>query len=97
MYWGWGAEDDDMFYRLRKSKLSFTRPRVNTPYKMLRHKARWHNPKRVELVHKASANHESYLKDGLNNVQSVIKSVTKYPLITHILVNSGNPPKELIG
>lgn len=97
MYWGWGAEDDDMYYRLKKTKVSFSRPTVNTRYVMLRHATRWRNPKRVELINKSHSNHTAHVDDGLNNVKSVIKRVDKLPLITHILVNSGTPPKELIG
>ena len=40
LYWGWGAEDDEMFIRLKKTKIMFDRPQKSTKYKMLTHGGR---------------------------------------------------------
>jgi len=35
-------------------------------------------------------------KDGVNNVKYEVLSMIKYPLFTHILVDVGTMPKELV-
>ena len=41
LYWGWGAEDDDLFYRLKGSGLKVERPPNKIGrYKMMKHQKR---------------------------------------------------------
>ncbi|GBP88075.1 Beta-1,4-N-acetylgalactosaminyltransferase bre-4 [Eumeta japonica] len=46
-YWGWGGEDDDMFYRLQKMNYHIARYKMSIArYAMLKHKKSSPNPKR---------------------------------------------------
>lgn len=92
-YWGWGAEDDDMYYRLKNSGLGFERPVRNSVYRSLDHEPRYKNPKRVEILNRGL---NRMNKDGVNNVKYEVLSMIKYPLFTHVLVDVGTMPKELV-
>ncbi len=89
LYWGWGAEDDDMFNRLKKSKLNFKRPSNNTRYTMLKHKARYMNPDRVNILN----DKRSYKNDGLNSVRFSLTGIVKYLIFTHIMIDVGKEIK----
>ncbi|RNA09692.1 Beta-1-4-N-acetylgalactosaminyltransferase bre-4 [Brachionus plicatilis] len=71
-FWGWGAEDDDMFYRLRSTHLGFDRPKNNTVYKMLTHEKQKKNPLRVKLLREGK---DKYQNDGLNSVNYCLKAI----------------------
>ncbi|CAF1487011.1 unnamed protein product, partial [Didymodactylos carnosus] len=94
LYWGWGAEDDDMYYRLKAVSLKITRPpSFIGRYRMLQHTKReptaWN--KRKKLLHSAA---KRYLWDGVSSVKYNVTNVTAYPLFTHILVDVGSPPPD---
>lgn len=92
-YWGWGAEDDDMEVRLSKIKLGFERPNINIAhYSMLKHSARFKNPKRKKLLKEAP---RRYTNDGINSVSYRVTDVLNYKLFTHILIDVGEPPKYI--
>ena len=88
-YWGWGAEDDDMYKRLKKSNLGFERPSKNTNYTMLSHKARYKNPDRVNILNDKRV----YTEDGLNSVEFNLTGIVKYSMLTHILIDVGKEKK----
>lgn len=47
MFWGWGAEDDDLYYRIKNSGLHISRyPNNIARYSMLSHRKEKANPKR---------------------------------------------------
>lgn len=92
LYWGWGAEDDDLYFRIKKSKIKLVRPPVSIArYRMLRHTkrkpARW--PKRSKLLR---AGTKRYQWDGLSSVQYNLMSVYDYRLFTHLFIDVGSPP-----
>ena len=93
VYWGWGAEDDDMHGRMQhKTALGFDRPKNNVKYTMLKHTARWKNPNRVRLL----GDKRDFKYDGLSNVNYTINSIIKYRMHTHLLIESGLPPSQLV-
>ncbi|XP_041982019.1 beta-1,4-N-acetylgalactosaminyltransferase bre-4 [Aricia agestis] len=84
-YWGWGGEDDDMFYRLKKMDYHIARYKMSIArYAMLDHKKSSPNPKRYQLLSQTS---KTFQKDGLSTLEYELVSVTQYHLYTHILAN----------
>ncbi|CAF0819101.1 unnamed protein product [Brachionus calyciflorus] len=93
-YWGWGGEDDDMEVRLTNLKIGYERPNINIAhYSMLKHEKRVKNPLRGQLLKKARTRLQ---KDGLNNVNYTLIEIKKYPMFTHIMIDVGRTPIELI-
>ncbi|XP_070189943.1 beta-1,4-N-acetylgalactosaminyltransferase bre-4-like [Littorina saxatilis] len=91
MYWGWGAEDDDMAYRILHVGLKIFRPPANIArYQMIKHKKRqpsaWDI--RGRLLRTAV---KRYHIDGLNSVKYTVKFIHNDPLYTHIMVDIGKP------
>ena len=97
IYWGWGAEDDDMYFRMKRFDPfdRFHRPKKSVKYQMFNHKKRWKNPKRVQLLGK-NRKIKSNLVDGLSNVNYTLVDVIKYETHTHLMIDVGEPPAELI-
>lgn len=93
MFWGWGAEDDNMFYRLKLTRIGFDRPINQVKYTMLTHEKRWKNPKRVKLLRE---NRKQFKNDGLNSVKYQLKRIVSYSMHTHIFIDVGKPLQELI-
>ncbi|CAF0903883.1 unnamed protein product [Rotaria sordida] len=87
LYWGWGAEDDDMAQRIRNSSYRLSRPPNHIGrYKMIRHEKR----ERAVNRHQLLQGWTRYLHDGikqLNQVDYTIENIHKEKLFTHILVN----------
>ncbi|XP_069195555.1 uncharacterized protein [Procambarus clarkii] len=96
MYWGWGGEDDDMGYRIKQSGLSITRPpNMLARYTMIRHLKRrpltW--KVRGKLVRTSG---RRYRLDGLNTLRYSQLALHRHPLFTHLLLDVGNPPENLV-
>lgn len=88
-YWGWGAEDDDMFFRLTDSKLNITRyPAEIARYTMLGHAKETPSPERFKLL---SSRKSRYKSDGLNTVDYNRKELVLKNLYTWILVDLKAP------
>ncbi|CAN7937156.1 unnamed protein product, partial [Ixodes hexagonus] len=88
-YWGWGAEDDDIYFRLRHSGLSISRyPGNIARYTMLGHTRGVPNPQRLKLLHNATSR---YKKDGLNSVKYERKRLVQKKLYTWILADLKAP------
>ncbi|XP_073962186.1 beta-1,4-N-acetylgalactosaminyltransferase bre-4-like isoform X1 [Choristoneura fumiferana] len=84
-YWGWGGEDDDMAYRVKKMNYHVARYKMSIArYAMLNHKKQSPNPKRYQLLSQTS---KTFKKDGLSTLEYVLIEVTHHHLYTHILVN----------
>lgn len=84
-YWGWGGEDDDMFYRLKKVNYHIARYKMSIArYAMLDHKKSVPNPKRYQLLSQTS---KTFHKDGLSTLEYELVQVVQYHLYTHVLVN----------
>ena len=95
LYWGWGAEDDDMAYRLQHVGLRITRPPAQLArYKMIRHKKRPAVDGRIRY-RLLWTGVRRYRIDGLNSLHSLNYNIIhsrRRPLYTHILVDIGPPP-----
>lgn len=80
--------------RLTNLKIGYERPNHNiSHYRMSKHSKRIKNPKRSQLLKKAT---KRLGKDGLNNVKYKLVDVVKYRMFTHFLIDVGNPPKDLL-
>ncbi|CAG9788597.1 unnamed protein product [Diatraea saccharalis] len=88
-YWGWGGEDDDMAYRLKKVGYHIARYKMSIArYAMLDHKKSAANPKRYQLLSQTS---KVFQKDGLSTLRYQIVKVTLNHLYTHIVANIDEP------
>ncbi|CAH0720434.1 unnamed protein product, partial [Brenthis ino] len=84
-YWGWGGEDDDMFYRLKKMNYHIARYKMSIArYAMLDHKKSAPNPKRYQLLSQTS---KTFQKDGLSTLEYELAGVTRHRLYTHVVAN----------
>ncbi|KAK6985644.1 beta-1 4-N-acetylgalactosaminyltransferase bre-4 [Biomphalaria glabrata] len=91
MYWGWGAEDDDMTTRILHRGLRIYRPPSNIArYKMVKHEGRKGSEVAVRMKLLRSAARRSKL-EGLNNVQYKLVSTQIRELFTHFIVDIGTP------
>ncbi|XP_026756310.1 beta-1,4-N-acetylgalactosaminyltransferase bre-4-like [Galleria mellonella] len=84
-YWGWGGEDDDMFYRLKKMNYHIARYKMSIArYAMLDHKKSAPNPKRYQLLSQTS---KIFQNDGLSTLEYELVEIVQNHLYTHILAN----------
>ncbi|KAL0871018.1 hypothetical protein ABMA27_004832 [Loxostege sticticalis] len=84
-YWGWGGEDDDMSYRVRKMGYHIARYKTSIArYAMLDHKKSSPNPKRYQLLSQTS---KVFQKDGLSTLQYEVVEIIQKHLYTHVIVN----------
>ncbi|GFO33416.1 beta-1,4-galactosyltransferase 1 [Plakobranchus ocellatus] len=91
MYWGWGAEDDDMTTRILHQGLRIYRPPSNIArYKMVKHDGRKTSEVSVRMKLLRSAARRSKL-EGLNNIQYNLLYTHTEKLFTHFLVDIGHP------
>ncbi|KAL4233725.1 Beta-1 [Mactra antiquata] len=94
LYWGWGAEDDDMAFRLKTVKLGIERPPATIGrYKMIKHDNRETIPVKMR-AYLLKTVRKRYHRDGLNTLDYKVIKVTNTQLYTHILVDVGEPPME---
>ncbi|GFR57650.1 beta-1,4-galactosyltransferase 1 [Elysia marginata] len=91
MYWGWGAEDDDMTTRILHQGLRIYRPPSNIArYKMVKHDGRKVSEVSVRMKLLRSAARRSKM-EGLNNIQYNLLYTHTEKLFTHFLVDIGHP------
>ena len=85
-YWGWGAEDDDLYQRVKSRNLTVTyhEPQSEARYTMLYHQEAEANPVRVNILDDAS---HRFDKDGLVNLQYRRLDLQLKPLYTYIIVD----------
>ncbi|XP_071749428.1 beta-1,4-N-acetylgalactosaminyltransferase bre-4 [Lepeophtheirus salmonis] len=89
-YWGWGAEDDDMFNRIRHKKLFISRYPSNVGrYKMLKHAKDAPNPERFKMLFSGVKRIES---DGFNTLKYKLLKIQYYKLYTWILADLSQVP-----
>ncbi|BFZ09367.1 hypothetical protein BsWGS_12406 [Bradybaena similaris] len=91
MYWGWGAEDDDMTTRILSHGLRIYRTPSNiAKYKMVKHDGRKSSEVSVRMRLLRSAAKRSKL-EGLNNVKYRLLDTHIKKLFTHFIVDIGRP------
>ena len=85
-YWGWGAEDDDLYRRVKSHNMTvaYHKPESEARYTMLFHKKAEANPKRKEIL-KSAVNRTA--TDGLLDLQYRLLDLQLRPLYTNILVD----------
>ncbi|XP_063243395.1 beta-1,4-N-acetylgalactosaminyltransferase bre-4-like [Bacillus rossius redtenbacheri] len=89
MYWGWGAEDDDMSNRIKYHGYHISRYPANVArYRMLTHHKQRANPKRYEYLH---AGRKRFLSDGLSDLKYRRLRLELPRLYTHVLVEVEAP------
>jgi len=95
LYWGWGAEDDDMAYRLQHVGLKISRPPSQVGrYRMIRHTKRPAVDGRIRY-RLLWTGIRRYKIDGINSLSSLnynVMWVKDKPLYTHIMIDIGPPP-----
>ncbi|XP_019624978.1 PREDICTED: beta-1,4-N-acetylgalactosaminyltransferase bre-4-like [Branchiostoma belcheri] len=85
LYWGWGAEDDDMSRRVRMSGWKILRPPVSIArFRMIPHKKRRASAAKDRVYDHIVSN---FTADGLNSLEYELVSVYKNRLLTHIVAN----------
>ncbi|XP_064489036.1 beta-1,4-N-acetylgalactosaminyltransferase bre-4-like [Ornithodoros turicata] len=84
-YWGWGAEDDDLAYRVRYHKYKITRYSSDIArYTTLSHKQAEPSPARMKLLNKRS---KRFKTDGINSTKYTIVDLVFKKLYTWIYVD----------
>lgn len=99
-YYGWGGEDDDMYYRVKAQKLAFTRfPSTVARYTMIKHDHDRGNPmnhRRLKLLY--HKNRESiYTSDGLNSIRYKVRRYEARPLYSWMELELPPHPSEIDG
>ncbi|KAM4047911.1 beta-1,4-galactosyltransferase 4-like [Anomaloglossus baeobatrachus] len=91
-YWGWGGEDDDLYYRVQLGNMTVVRPaREVARYTMISHTrdvGNEKNEKRWELLKNVS---KVWKTDGLNSCTYELLSIEHNPLYINITVDIGKP------
>ena len=89
-YWGWGAEDDDLYRRLGLHQMTVTQPDPLelARYTMLSHKKAKPNPDRFKKLNEAKSRANA---DGLISLKYCRTQLELKHLYTHILVDIRPP------
>ncbi|XP_063537563.1 beta-1,4-N-acetylgalactosaminyltransferase bre-4-like [Cydia strobilella] len=84
-YWGWGGEDNDLYYRLSGSGYTITQySSTIARYAALNHKQKSRNPRRYRLLLQTM---KAFQFDGLSSLEYKLVSKTHNKLYTHIVIN----------
>ena len=85
-YWGWGAEDDDLYKRVTQHGLQLTRPSAEEGrYTMIQHReSQEKNPNRFQQLIDSK---QEFVLDGLSSLQYTVLSKESLPLYTLIKVD----------
>lgn len=73
-YWGWGAEDDDIFYRIQYSGIPWTRRENGLVRSLSHHRESNSINQNDEILRKAWSEEINYKKEGLNTLEYEILS-----------------------
>jgi len=97
-YWGWGGEDDDFYYRIKKDdRISIFRPgKKIARYKMIPHKRDKGNEvssDKDDLVKKIknSGDASGLMEDGLSNLEYEVIERSMRVVFERIVVDVGSP------
>lgn len=85
LFFGWGGEDDDLFYRTKKKGLTLTRYPMNIArYTMLRHTKDKPNPERFQYLNNGV---KRMSEDGINKLKYKLLATERHKLFTKIRVS----------
>ena len=88
-YWGWGGEDDNMYQRVKHSRMKISRPDLVTgKYKMVVHERDLYNHKNPRFLEKLTPTGWVMEQDGFNTVKYSVKEIVKDRLYTYINVDN---------
>lgn len=84
LFFGWGAEDDDLYYRTAAANLEIIRfETAVSVYKALEHVPEEKNPERFRLL---KVSKKSHTLEGLNSIDYELVKQESLPLYTRFLV-----------
>lgn len=83
MFFGWGGEDDDLYFRISDANLNVIRFEDVAEYKMLRHLKENPNPERFRLMNTSRHVHKF---EGLNSLEYSLLAYENRPLYTWMLI-----------
>ena len=87
-FYGWGGEEDDIFARFTKKKISFTRPSMGIGrYDIAWHKIPIVNRNAWTLVDETRKGLVKMEQDGLSTLKFNLIGITEERFFTHIKVN----------
>jgi len=98
-FWGWGGEDDNLYFRVMNVIGHLTRPSLRVGrYQMLKHfdMERYRPPDRYEELRR-SKNMKYISTDGLSSLQYKVKRILVLPLFTVIKVDLQKHEDRLFG
>lgn len=85
MFYGWGGEDDDFYFRINQAGLSIIRLEQRVAkYLMLNHSKESPNPKRFQLLKTSNLRLSA---DGLTSLDYSLVRFELKPLYTWFLIN----------
>ena len=85
LFFGWGGEDDDLYYRTVKKGLKVTRyPMKIARYTMLKHVKDKPNPERFKYLKEGT---KRMADDGINKLTYRLLGTERHKLFTKILVS----------
>ena len=95
-YWGWGCEDDDMYWRLYHTRIKIKRPSIHIGrYKMIKHANEKRNGKAILLLKRTERGDNKNKNDGLTTINYVVNEYRNEALFTNIKVNSRMTAEEI--
>ncbi|XP_070210042.1 beta-1,4-galactosyltransferase 4-like [Littorina saxatilis] len=95
LYYGWGFEDDDLYFRLKKKKFTVVRyPILIGKYYEMRHKKQSMNP---EIPKMKKTLNQRLNNDGLIGMNFTLVHQEKEELYTWLLVQVPPPPLSIYG
>lgn len=87
-YWGWGSEDDDMYWRLHHSKKQVSRPTMEEGrYTMLSHKKQPSNGVASLMLQKTEKGDLDLKTNGLTSLKYKVNKRVHGALFTHLYVD----------
>nr|XP_039267193.1 beta-1,4-galactosyltransferase 4-like [Styela clava] len=96
-YWGWGGEDDDMYFRLKTAGYDVSNPYgQHCSFRMIAHEhesSNAENEARYTLLYHAASRMR---KEGLNTLRYKLLSVKRFPLYVNITVDIGRPSMKML-
>ncbi|XP_020511587.2 beta-1,4-galactosyltransferase 2-like [Labrus bergylta] len=91
-YWGWGAEDDDIYNRILFRGMKISRPNlIIGRYKMIKHLRDLHNEPNQRNPGKLHNTQWQMEKDGINSLHYTVKEIVKNKMYTFITVDIQAP------
>ncbi|XP_047992575.1 beta-1,4-N-acetylgalactosaminyltransferase bre-4-like isoform X2 [Leguminivora glycinivorella] len=92
-YWGWGGEDNDLYYRLIASGYTISQyGSAVARYKALQHSRMPRNHRRYRLLLQTM---KAFQMDGLSTLEYRLVSKTQHKLFTKIVVNVDHSYQEI--